>query len=73
MIEMQTVSSPFIHAIGYDDEVQELYVKFSSGSLYAYSNIDASVWEDFKAAESKGRFLNDTIKKQAAAYRKVDL
>jgi hypothetical protein len=33
-----------------------------NGKDYAFSNISPSLWEDFKAADSKGTFYNKKIK-----------
>ena len=60
---MEYVTSSNIEAIGYDAEQLELHVRFlKSGETYIYSNVEQWVFEEFRAAESKGIFLNQRIK-----------
>ncbi len=61
-IEWIEVESNNIAAIRYIPEGRELSVQFNNGSVYAYSGVPADVFEDFKAADSKGKFLNEHIK-----------
>jgi len=56
------VESSNIEAIAYVPETDGLLVRFSSGSVYSYSDVPAEVFEDFKDAGSKGKFLNEQIK-----------
>lgn len=63
MPEMIFVDSSNIEAIGYDSAARELHVRFlKSGDTYVYYEVEASVFEDFKRADSKGTFLNAHIK-----------
>lgn len=48
-----------------------LIVAFTSGALYAYEGVPASVAQEFAQAESKGRFLNLNIKGAGYAYRRT--
>lgn len=48
--------------IGYDEDMNELHVKFNSGDEYIYHDVPADVYQDFKNAPSKGRYLNELIK-----------
>ena len=61
-VEWELVESSNIAAIGYDREAQRLLVQFTNGSVYSYSDVPVEVFDNFKAAESKGRYLNDYIK-----------
>ncbi|SFH02096.1 KTSC domain-containing protein [Pedobacter insulae] len=47
----------------YDHAKMLLYVVFISGDVYAYKEVPEKVYKDFKAAISKGTFLNRKIKK----------
>ncbi len=40
----------------------DLSVRFTKGGEYKYKNVPADVVEEFKMAESTGKFLNKTIK-----------
>ena len=62
MPEMVFVDSSNIEAIGYDDNTQELHVKFLSGGYYTYSNVPRAVFDDLMNAPSKGSFLNREVK-----------
>jgi hypothetical protein len=47
----------------YQPETKTLLVRFSeSGELYRYIDVPQGVYEAFKKASSKGRFLNKYIK-----------
>lgn len=65
-ITMDSVESSQIHSIGYDAETNTLAIRFLSrggpGSMYHYSNVDAALWAEFEAAESKGAFFGKNIK-----------
>ena len=59
-------SSSNITRFRYDDATQVLYVEFKNGSVYQYFDIPENVFEQMKAASSKGQFLAQNIK---GAYR----
>lgn len=63
MPEMIFVDSSNVEAIGYESATRELHVRFSkSGETYVYYEVEEWVFEDFKRADSKGTFLNTTVK-----------
>jgi len=64
------VSSTDIASIGYDEPTQTLEVEFTNGSVYQYYNIAVGLYEQFKAAPSKGQFLNAYIR-TAYPYSRV--
>ena len=57
---MIEVNSSNIKSIDYDGT--DLIVEYKSGSKYKYSNVPNDLFESFKTAESKGRFMNSEIK-----------
>lgn len=57
---MIKVISSNIKAIGYDNN--DLLVEFKNNTLYRYSSVPQKIFEDFRSAESKGKFLNKEIK-----------
>lgn len=63
MVEMNYVDSSNIEAIGYDNDAQELHVRFLSGTTYVYHGVPIEVYENLMSAPSKGSFLNREIKK----------
>jgi len=61
-IPMTKVTSTNILFIGYFD--LRLYVYFKKSKLvYRYSNINQSLYNELKNAESKGSFLSQKVKK----------
>ena len=54
--------STAIHSLAYDTATRELSVTFVSGRRYVYENVPPVVFTDFKAAESKGTFFNQSIR-----------
>ncbi|MDW9245202.1 KTSC domain-containing protein [Burkholderia cepacia] len=67
-IPLQAVESSQIFAIGHDAATNTLAIRFknrSTGaatSLYHYENVDAALFAEFAAAESKGSFFGQRIK-----------
>jgi hypothetical protein len=59
-MNLQKVDSSNIDRIGYQD--RKLIVEYKSGLMYAYNDVPEHVWNEFKIAESKGRFMNSEIK-----------
>jgi len=47
-----------IARLGYIPTTETLEVEFLNGSLYQYFAIPNNIWQAFKKATSKGRFLN---------------
>ena len=61
-MEKYNVDSSNVASIGYDDKSQTLEVTFHSGSTYQYFDVPSLVFENFRNAESKGKFLHRKIK-----------
>lgn len=60
-VEMQPVVSSNVEAVGYDDETNELHVRFKSG-LYIYEGVDRGTYDGLLAADSPGRYVNSVLK-----------
>jgi KTSC domain len=56
------MQSSSIEAAGYDLERRMLRIRYVRGSTYDYQAVPAKVFKDLLAAESKGRFVNWSIK-----------
>ena len=54
--------STVIRQIEYDTGTATLYVTFTSGTAYAYFMVPRAVYDDFRAAFSKGRFFGRRIR-----------
>lgn len=57
-----TPESTSISEIGYDEANEEVWVRIGNSSPYIYSGVPSIVWQDFRAAPSKGVFFNQVIK-----------
>ena len=56
------IDSSSLKSIGYDSLEQTLEVEFQHGAVYVYLDVPQDVFEELKAAESKGRFFNSNIR-----------
>ncbi len=71
MVEMKSVKSSNIEAVGFDETLQELYVRFKGGNLYVYYEVPDLDYVNFMAADSPGGWLNANIKGKYK-YRKIE-
>lgn len=60
MIDWVKITSSAISDLSYQDKT--LYVRFNSGAVYLYFNVQQAVYKDFLQAESKGRYFMSTIR-----------
>ncbi len=44
VVQMKSIQSSNLHAVGYDDAAHILYVRFRSGGLYMYRGVPRSVY-----------------------------
>ena len=61
-VEMISVSSSNVGAIGYDEESETLYVSFLNNSMYIYKGVPIIEFEGLKNAPSIGSYLHRNIK-----------
>jgi len=61
-MDMVSVSSSQISAIGYDSETMEARVEFSNGSVYSYSQVPMGVTDSIIHSESPGRTFAQVLK-----------
>lgn len=61
-VEMVQVDSSSVDSLGYDEEQQQLYVRFVSGELYLYKGVGVMEFEGLRDAPSIGAYLNRSIK-----------
>ena len=59
--------SSFVSKIGFDGG--NIFVKLISGKCYRYGNLTEEVFEKFCATQSKGTFLNKTLKRLRRGVR----
>ncbi len=68
---MTFVSSSNIQSIGYDEQNQELYVRFLNNSLYVYKGVPEFEYQNLMQAPSHGSYLNRNIK-NVYPYERVE-
>lgn len=61
-MQRHPVESASLASIGYDSTTQALEIEFKRGTVYRYLNVPIAVFEALLSAESKGTFLNTSIK-----------
>ncbi len=66
------VDSTSIREIEYDDKNRYLDVVFWSGNKYRYFDVTQDIFEEFRGAESLGKYFNQTIKKNHGCQRLYD-
>lgn len=57
----QPMTSTWLKEAGYDPLSRTLRVRFQSGAVVEYEGIEAEVWEGLQGAESKGRYLRESV------------
>jgi len=63
MANMQTVKSSNIKEVGYNEITKTLVVRFlQTDKLYAYANVEVTVYKRFLMADSLGKFFGELIK-----------
>lgn len=67
---ISTPQSSSVRAIGYDPRSRELYVTFAASGAYAYRGVPPVVWDELRAAPSKGRYVKASVK-GTYAFRRV--
>jgi KTSC domain len=58
----EPVESTSIASMGYDRRSATLEIEFAGGGVYRYLAVSERTWERLRAAESKGRFVNGSVK-----------
>jgi hypothetical protein len=63
------VESTTMRSVGYDVTQQILEVEFTSGTVYQYLDVPATVFEELMHAGSKGQYFNRQIRDDYTALR----
>lgn len=71
-VEMMSVGSSNIQAIGYDEPNQVLYVRFNSNSLYCYHGVPVEEFNGFQYAASKGSYFHENIKSGLYQFQRLE-
>lgn len=59
---MIPVSSSNIESIGYEEQNEQVYVRFLNGSLYVYKGVPLHEFENLRDAPSLGSYLHRNYK-----------
>ena len=59
---MPSVDSEAIAQVEYEDASQTLFLQFTSGEWYAYSDVPRPVFDALLAARSKGAFFQAAVR-----------
>lgn len=55
------VKSRMLAAVAYNDEWQQLYLRFRSGDIYCYRGVPVDRYRELLAADSKGEYARGHI------------
>ena len=61
-MNINSVESATLAAIGYDDRRKILQLEFHSRAVYRYVEVPGAVYEALVAVPSKGRYFNEAIR-----------
>lgn len=71
-MERGPVQSSNLASLGYDETTAILEVEFTNGNIYQYSGVPLDVYEGLMASTSKGRYLNENIKKAGYSCTRIN-
>ena len=61
MVNLVTVNSSMLYAVGYDPDTQELVAVFNSGRTFWYEGVPAEVHQQLMSSDSIGGYMRDFI------------
>ena len=64
--------SSAIDIIAFDENRSELTVTFTTGKTYVYGLVPKRIYDDFRAARSKGKFFNTHVRDRYPVRRTKD-
>lgn len=67
-MEMISVRSSAISAIGYDPSSQRMKIKFKQGRTYDFCRVPQDIFDGFISASSKGRYYESRIRGRYRCY-----
>lgn len=60
-MQLITVESSMVRAVGYEEETRELEVVFHNGRVYRYVDVEKEKYEQLLKADSIGRYMRSNI------------
>ena len=70
-MEMHSVASSNVQAVGHDPDTNILRVVFKGGATYEYDSVPPIVAEGCWALSSAGKYLNAVVKKGGYPFRRI--
>lgn len=67
-LESHIFSSSAIQYGTYDPETQDMEIQWVGGRSYVYTKVTPEEWEELKAAQSAGQYMNAFIKTGHSFY-----
>lgn len=61
-MERESVSSSLVESVGYDIDEEVLEVEIEGGRVYQYMEVPEKTYQEFRTAESLGRYFNRYIR-----------
>ena len=65
-----SVTSSILEAVAYDPAGRRLRIRFRTGAIYDYDNVPPVVWDELRAAPSKGAYFSEYVRPEYP-YRRV--
>jgi len=59
---MPQLKSSNLDAAEYEPETRQLAIRFKSGAVYTYSDVDEATYNELLTASSAGRYFSDKIR-----------
>lgn len=69
MLYVDLFESNAIAMFAYDLDTQSLFIHFKTGGVYVYQAVPRAVFDEFRAAPSKGQFFRGAIRDRFVARR----
>lgn len=60
-MQLTTIDSTMLYAVGYDEASQTLDVVFRTGGIYRYVGVPYEVYQALLVAPSAGRYMQDHV------------
>ena len=70
-MERAAVESSNVASVGYDVESAVLEVEFAHGGIYQYFGVPFFVYQGLIDAASKGKYLNEVVKRGGYQYSRI--
>lgn len=70
-MERIPVQSSSVSSVGYDRDSSTLEIEFLNGSVYQYFGVPESIYNGLMNAPSKGKFLDQFVKKAGYSYARI--